>query len=655
MGDSSDDITSQSSKRRTLPIKNPYLTSRDGSRLQSLLVHHCKTVAKLETETLPASNGTLKITPNHSGTNVSALVIAASHKAGMDGIDRAKIDSIILKASGNSLFMQQQKKRDEKVNQRIAKLREKLQESSVDERQQLERQIDAQIPEWISNREVRAVKVVVDMDMFYMACELLAKPHLKDVPAVVGGPGMISTSNYAARRFGVRSAMPGYIGEALVDELSGGTQKLVYCKLNFDLYKAKAKLVREALSEYDPNLSAYSLDEAYLDISHYLLLRLRQPEESHVNLAMEVQKMKDQSADESAAQLLSFSPYECRSAAESIVQTMRRHVQTATGGLTCSAGLAPNFLLAKIASDRNKPDGQLTVDPTAVDEFLRPLPVRKISGIGRVTEKILDAFGISTVEQLYQNRALVAQIFDPASSSSFFLLRASVGCASSDGQIDESESSHQKGISRERTFTAEQSWSFINEKMESIAIMLSNDMADKDFVAGSMSVKVKLHTFDCFSRSRKLPPGTFISSSKDLAALAATLLQEIKAKYEKSLGSSSCKRFAVRLLGVRCSNLAKRHDISSNIQTRLDEYATPESKLPACHNPYTSPTRSKKSPQRTALPPRVPCPICTRKFNDEAAVSRHIDTCLNEQESRSIQRQSKRKRTVLTDFFTSKS
>ena len=92
---------------------------------------------------------------------------------------------------------------------------------------------------------------------------------------------------------------------------------------------------------------------------------------------------------------------------------MRQKVFEATGGLTCSAGLANNFMLSKIASDLNKPNGQCIVGPTNKEilNFLRPMKVRKIGGIGRVTEKILNAFGIKTVQELYDHRTLVQFIF----------------------------------------------------------------------------------------------------------------------------------------------------------------------------------------------------------------------------------------------------
>lgn len=572
--------------------------------------------------------------PQHGG-EASALVISAADKAGMEGIDRAAIDAIILKESGNSLFMQQQRRRDEKVNARIAAFREKLRlheernaaskrnGNRKDWRAPLLKQMDAElIPAWIAARPSRSIKVVVDMDAFYMNCELLSRPDItSDMPACVGGPSMIMTSNYAARRYGVRSAMPGYIGKALVSQLSQGRQQLVFCPSNFELYKTKSLEMKQALSEFDPNLAAYSLDEVYLDLAHYLACSLTHPDWTHEQIAATLQqKVKetttaDQSKDddfaaadidsktnesvlaerlgaetlddealdsrESLDVLLSFPTAVCLDRVDSIVADMRNRVRSVTGGLTCSAGVAPNFLLAKIASDRNKPDGQLIVgsEHEKVIEFLNPLPIRKVSGIGRVTEKILNAFGIATVAQLYEERALVRFLFENSSTAGF-LLRASVGCSSSDGGKETEEdasSSHQKGISRERTIQAGKTWSELSSKFEDIAQLLSEDMKRKNLSAQTVTVKVKLSTFDMLSRARSLPRGVFVQSAEELLKVAVELLHEIR---QKEMNSSSKGKsvsralFSVRLLGIRCSNLVtddERRSESAN-QMKIDRF-----------------------------------------------------------------------------------
>lgn len=188
----------------------------------------------------------------------------------MEGVDRAKIDEIILRESGNSLYMQQQKRRDQKVNDKIAELQLQKQALLL----QFDRHpsflpsdpaLDTQLQSWQAACPRRSTKVVIDMDMFYMACELLDKPHLDQYPACVGR-GMILTSNYKARQYGVRSAMAGFVADKLVEELSHGTQRLIHVPSHFELYKQKAHEVKGVLREYDPHLRSYSLDEAYLDL-----------------------------------------------------------------------------------------------------------------------------------------------------------------------------------------------------------------------------------------------------------------------------------------------------------------------------------------------------------------------------------------------------
>lgn len=610
-----------------------------------------------------------------TSATASALVISAANKAGMDGIDRAAIDAIIMKESGNSLFMQQQRKRDEKVNAKIAVLRQRLQDqdhanSKTNEcwRQSLERQVDVEIRDWLSMRPTRSCKVVVDMDMFYMACELLTRPDISNLPACVGGSSMILTSNYAARQYGVRSAMPGYIGEALVHQLSKGREKLVFCPSNFPLYQEKSQIVRQVLSEFDLNLTAYSLDEAYLDLAPYLFCHLTHPTWKHEQIsAALVQQHHQQSAhklmvakddgkdanvasplavgavdedgmsdatevdtetvncsddtatfttDNSLERLLEYSPDECLASAAVIVADMRDRVKIATGGLTCSAGLAPNFLLAKIASDRNKPDGQLLVasDMASVTDFLHPLPIRNVSGIGRVAEKILGAFHIATVRQLYEERALVRFLFQETNdSTASFLLKASVGCSSSDGKVSEDESSHQqqRGISRERTMQSGRTWAELNTKLEDIGRLLSDDMVKKNLSAHTITVKVKLHTFDCLSRSRTMPRGIFLQSAQDLVKIATELLHEIRQKQyqhnSKANAGGASTVFSVRLLGIRCSNFHGDDDDAAAAQQRqqmtMDQFfcdkafKAPESSLNSGIPPPTTPVQGDMTRQ----------------------------------------------------------
>lgn len=662
----------------------------------------------------PTSDKTTKIAaPTVSNSSASALIISASAKAGMEGIDRAKIDAIILRESGDSKYIQQQRRRDEKVNQRIQAHQTKLQQANPKD-YAITQSLEERLRQWQSSQATRATCVVVDMDMFYFACEALNKPHLKGVPACVGR-GMILTSNYPARRFGVRSAMPGWIGDKLVEELSQGRQRLVHVPSNFELYKEKSTQVVRAMKEFDPQLKAYSLDEAYLDLGPYLALYLQQTKEEKGdtkavslcdwNHEAIVTKLKERQeaipSREYGPVLRTVSNHTCKLALELIVRFMRSRVEEATGGLTCSAGMAPNFSLAKIASDFNKPNGQCFVDPSQVLDFVRPLPVRKIPGIGRVTEKVLNACQINTVQDLYDQRGLVNWMFQPATRE--FLLKASIGCMGSNSNEDledeeggtTNDHDHQKGISRERTFQATDCWNALNNKLQDVAEMLSQDMVRKKVLSHTVTVKVTLDSFDVYNRSKSLKRGLYIQKCQELLAVVMPLLAQVRSEHY-ARQKDGRQSFSCRLLGIRCSNLIEEEEYSSSQQETIERFLSnsppallsktysarafgrievkraptgPQQKkildFPTRENDKISERRDfsalhQVSTNTTTSEPGVACPLCQKHFpaTENVALNEHVDSCLSgtvvrqavrESSTTSDKRPAKRQR--LTDWW----
>ncbi|HUB67991.1 MAG TPA: DNA polymerase IV [Candidatus Methylacidiphilales bacterium] len=175
----------------------------------------------------------------------------------------------------------------------------------------------------------------LDMDCFYAAVEMRERPELASQPIAVGGGarrGVVTTCNYEARKYGVRSAMPGF-------QARERCPNLVFLPVRFDLYRAESARIRRILREYTPLVEPLSLDEAYLDAT------------GHNRYAWD------------------------------IAREIRKRIFEETK-LTSSAGIAPNKMLAKIASDWRKPNGQFAITPEQVDTFMRDLPVRKIWGVG---------------------------------------------------------------------------------------------------------------------------------------------------------------------------------------------------------------------------------------------------------------------------------
>src|SRR3954470_5436211 len=194
------------------------------------------------------------------------------------------------------------------------------------------------------------------MDAFYASVEQRDDPSLKGRPVIVGWPGersVVCAASYEARTFGVHSAMPATRAKRLCPEG-------VFIHPNFEKYRAVSKQIREIFERHTPLVEPLSLDEAYLDVTQEL---------TGIPTATETAEM------------------------------IRREIHAETN-LTASAGVAPNKFLAKIASDWRKPDGCFVIRPHQVEKFLVPLPVRKIPGVGKATEKILLEMNIATVGDL---------------------------------------------------------------------------------------------------------------------------------------------------------------------------------------------------------------------------------------------------------------
>lgn len=193
----------------------------------------------------------------------------------------------------------------------------------------------------------------LDMDCFYAAVEMRERPELAGRPIAVGGGsrrGVVTTCNYEARKFGVRSAMPGF-------QARERCPQLVFLPVRFDLYRAESAKIRQILLSYTPRVEPLSLDEAYLDVT-------------------------------------GLDRY-----AWDIAKEIRQRIFAETR-LTASAGIAPNKMLAKIASDWRKPNGQFAVTPDQIDAFIRDLPVRKVWGVGPKSASKFEQQGIRTCGDL---------------------------------------------------------------------------------------------------------------------------------------------------------------------------------------------------------------------------------------------------------------
>ncbi|MFC4701680.1 DNA polymerase IV [Glaciecola siphonariae] len=193
----------------------------------------------------------------------------------------------------------------------------------------------------------------VDMDAFYVSVEIRDKPELAGFPVAVGGKtanrGVLTTCNYIAREFGVRSAMPAALALRKCP-------KLIIVPGRMQVYQQVSQHIREIFSRYTELIEPLSLDEAFLDVTHCELFK---------------------------------------GSATLIAQDIRRTIEQELN-LTASAGVAPIKFVAKVASDLNKPNGQYVVTPDELDAFIEALPLNKIPGVGKVTFEKLQQLGLLT-------------------------------------------------------------------------------------------------------------------------------------------------------------------------------------------------------------------------------------------------------------------
>jgi DNA polymerase-4 len=359
---------------------------------------------------------------------------------------------------------------------------------------------DAALPQFSGDAAQHAAEgptsiLHVDMDAFFVSVELLERPELRGKPVVVGGQpnrrGVVSAASYEARRYGIHSAMPLRTAGRLCPHA-------VFLEGRHELYSEWSDRVAAILSKFSPVVEMASIDEAYLDLS--------------------------------GTELIHGPPLV---AADALLREIR-----ARTGLPCSAGLARTRLVAKVASDQAKPRGLLWVPAGTEAAFLAPLGVRRIPGIGRVTEAALAKLHIERVEQLAATpRENLEKIFGRWGTA---LYRKSRGEDSYEFFVD----AEPKSISHTHTFGQD------TRDAVALAAMLSRlcqkaakRLRESGLDANVVSVTIRYAGFETITRARKLPAASHLDPV--FLALARRL-------FERNWDA----RRAVRLIGVELGSLS---------------------------------------------------------------------------------------------------
>lgn len=421
-----------------------------------------------------------------------------AHKAGMQQVDKEKVSAVIAEASRDSRFYNKQMKKKEKYEQDIEKMKEKIDKVKKDKQQVLSIQTLAnkKLDDLEKTRDLSRTWVHVDMDMFFVACEIRDRPELKDKPVAVGGIGMLSTANYVARGYGVRSAMPGFIALKLCPEL-------VIVKGDFQKYKETSQRFKKIIEEYDPEYESGGLDEAVLDLTDYLT-------KHSITAVEEIEK---------------------------VCYDMRMRINEATG-ITCSCGIGPNKMLAKLSTEIGKPNGQYYMKPNREEilQFINRLPVRKIPGIGSFAEQMLGGLGITTCKGILENLVDVQIAFTEITFNSF--LRAALGL----GRSYHEEYGDRKSISVSRTFPTISDVAGMEKKVKELAGMLAEDLVDCKKKTRHLTLTIKTHNFDV--KNKGTPIDKFTDDENEIATVCLKLLKEL------------LPLEPLRLLGIKAANLS---------------------------------------------------------------------------------------------------
>lgn len=355
-----------------------------------------------------------------------------------------------------------------------------------------------------------------DMDAFYAAIEERLNPALKGIPVAVGadpkagkGRGVVTTANYLARRYGIRSALPISRAWRFAEAArQRGEPATVFIQPNMPLYREVSARVMEILQDGADSFEEASIDEAYLDIS-------------------------------------SRGDY---TAAMGHMRSLKAAIRDREG-LSCSVGIGPNKLIAKIASSREKPDGLTAVTPENVESFLNPLPLRVVPGIGPKSEQFLHERNLRTVEDL--RRLPASTLMDWFGKWGERLFEKARG-------IDESEVTNEwtrKSLGEQETFEVDTgSRSSIVERLDIMAERIINKLR-KNEIKGfrTVTLTVRFNDFQTSSRSRTVRDGILIDESDEALQ---RLRQETKSLLLPFFDDrENPRRKPFRLIGLRVEKL----------------------------------------------------------------------------------------------------
>lgn len=352
----------------------------------------------------------------------------------------------------------------------------------------------------------------LDMDAFFASVEIRENPELAGFPVVVGGPsksrGVVAAANYAARKFGVFSAMP-------MAEATRLCPNLRILPVNMPLYASVSRQIHEIFNRYTPEIEPLSLDEAFLDVRKSLKL---------------------------------FG------SAEEIARRIKDDIRQELN-LVVSAGIAPNKFVAKIASDIDKPNGFVVVEEKEMQNFLDPLPIKRIWGVGKKTEAQLNNYGITTIKDLRnQSRGWLIDRFGKQGDQIYRL-------ANGQDKREVISDAKAKSISSENTFSEDINnkeilISYLSHLTEQVAARLR----EKGRKGKTVNIKIRFHDFTTIVRSKSLSQ----SSNQ-----TEEIWQVVKSLFNLAIPTGL---ISIRLLGVGVSGFDNENTFQGDLFSNTEKY-----------------------------------------------------------------------------------
>ena len=523
-------------------------------------------------------------------------------KAGMsyDDAIKQRINSIL---KDTKKFKHDQLKKEENLK-KVEEYRQKLDQLPDSTKDFLVQKIKADIEridhKFYKEESKEDFYMFFDLDMFFAACEILDRPELASEPLVVGSV-VVATSNYEARKYGIRAGMPTFLARKLCPNI-------IVVGNDYTKYNRYSKLVYGVVRKYDEAFISFGLDEGCLYLNDYINLHL--PDETD--------KIK---------------------ALEHIIKNFKEEVFEVTGGLTCSVGIAPTKYIAKLCTEVNKPNGHfiLRKDKEAVYRFLDQLNIRKLQGIGPNMQDILNGIGIYTVKELRDNLYKVYTIFTEHMYKELLSYCMGNNALKRPGTFKPKNMS----IGRSTTFASTKD----HDKLKNVLTYLSRAVYSKALKekkkAKTVTLSVRYDDFTVVTRSNTNK--YFINNSNIIYKECVVMLGNVIES-------------PIRLLGIKLSNFqTPSTDLIDMIETSVKEYSQNSKLFGTSSLNFVNNENASNNFSSTV------CPLCGDSFNfngNNAALNRHIDNCMKEGEpevNTKVTNGYKPRKSKSADFSTSES